>query len=132
MLTTLEIKNYILIEHLRIEFSEGLNVFTGETGAGKSIIFDAIGILMGQKLSSAVIKKGANQCAISAIFDCAVFENDSLKNMLEERSIETPDGQLVIRREIEQSGRSRNYVNDTIVSVNFLSEIGDILVDIHG
>lgn len=130
MLTTLQIKNYILIDALKIDFASGLNIFTGETGAGKSIIFDAIGILLGEKVSPAVVRKGANQCSISGIF--VIDRCPSVEKLASERGIDVSDGQIVIRREVDAGGRSRCFLNDEIVSVGFLSELGNLLVDIHG
>lgn len=130
MLLSLQIKNYVLIDSLNIDFSEGLNIFTGETGAGKSIIFDAISILLGGKVSSSVVRTGANRCIISGFFYIEKYHK--IVSLVESRGIEILDGGVVIRREIDESGKSKCYLNDIVVSAKFLQELGELLVDIHG
>ncbi len=130
MLSSIHLKNYILIDNLNIEFADGLNIFTGETGAGKSIIFDAVGILLGDKITQGIIRKGANHCSVSGVF--LVEKNPDALKLLSERGIDASEGQIIIRRETDSGGKSRCFINDEIVSVNFLSELGYFLLDIHG
>lgn len=131
MLLNLSIKNYALIEELRVELSPELNIFTGETGAGKSIIIDSIGLLLGDRASSQNVRKGASRCFISGEFDCSKVE--PLRSFLKEAGLgEESDGTLIIRREIEADGKSRAFVNDRPVSLATLTAIGEYLVDVHG
>lgn len=130
MLKSLYVKNYVLIDELRIEFGEGLNIITGETGAGKSILVDAFGAVLGETLSKDAIRRGASK----AIFE-AQFELDAaqpIKNVLLQYDIDDDDTQLIVRRELNASGRSRAFVNDSPVSLSMLAELGDLLVDLHG
>lgn len=129
MIKSLEIKDYALIEHIQIEFFTGLNIITGETGAGKSILIDAMGLLLGERASSEVVRKGAIKSVVEGIFD--VTDNLLVKNILEENEIEFQND-LIIRREISQKGNNRCFVNDTPVSLTLIKELGDILVDLHG
>jgi DNA repair protein RecN (Recombination protein N) len=129
MIKSLEIKDYALIEHIQVEFFPGLNIITGETGAGKSILIDAMGLLLGDRASSEVVRKGAAKSFVEGIFD--VTDNEKVKSILEENEIEFQN-ELIIRREISQKGNNRCFVNDTPVSLNVVKELGDILVDLHG
>lgn len=129
MIKSLEIKDYALIEHIQIEFFTGLNIITGETGAGKSILIDAMGLLLGDRASSEVVRKGAMKSVVEGIFD--VTDNSLVKYILEENEIEYQND-LIIRREISQKGNNRCFINDTPVSLNLIKELGDILVDLHG
>ena len=130
MLTNLVIKNFALIDDLKLEFAEGLNVFTGETGAGKSIIVESIKFLLGERASGDLVKKGAQSCLVSGEFNCSKLKG--LKKYLKELAIEVSDETLFVRREIDISGKSRGVVNDIPVSMKTLGAIGDFLVDIHG
>jgi len=130
MLLNLNIKNYALIDDLRLEFCEGLNVFTGETGAGKSIIVESIKLLLGERASSDLIRKGSQNCLLSAEFDISAAKG--LKGYLKESALEAEDDTIFLRREIDASGKSRSFVNDIPVSLKTLSVIGDYLVDVHG
>lgn len=125
MLRELRIKNFTIINDLSIDFQAGLNVLTGETGAGKSIIVDAIGLLLGDKASQDMIKTGKKEAYIEAYFD----NNDGC--LLKDLSIDSDDG-IILRRGISLQGKSRAYINDTPVSVQTLSDIGSALIDIHG
>lgn len=129
MIKSLEIKDYALIEHIQVEFFSGLNIITGETGAGKSILIDAMGLLLGDRASSEIVRKGAAKSFVEGIFD--VTDNEKVKSILEENEIEFQND-LIIRREISQKGNNRCFVNDTPVSLNVVKELGDILVDLHG
>jgi DNA repair protein RecN (Recombination protein N) len=129
MLLTLHIKNYALIDDLRLEFREGLNIFTGETGAGKSIIIESLGLILGERASAQAVRNGAGRCFISGEFDCT--GSKELIRFLEEQGL-SADETLLLRREIDAAGKSRAFVNDLPVSIGTLHAIGEYLVDVHG
>ena len=129
MLKSLEIKDYALIDHISIEFGKGLNIITDETGAGKSIIIDAMSLLLGERASTDVVRKGAQKSFVEGIFDVEL--NKKVKSLLEENEIEFQP-ELIIRREISLKGSNRCFVNDSPVSLNIVKELGDLLVDLHG
>lgn len=129
MLKSLEIKDYALIEHIQTEFDKGLNIITGETGAGKSILIDAMSLLLGQRASTEVVRKGAQKSFVEGIFD--VEGNKKVKAILEENDIEFQP-ELIIRREISLKGSNRCFINDSPVQLQVIKEVGDLLVDIHG
>lgn len=129
MLKSLEIKDYALIDHIQIEFEKGLNIITGETGAGKSILIDAMSLLLGERASTEVVRKGAQKSVVEGIFD--VEGNKKVKALLEENDLEfLPE--LIIRREISLKGSNRCFINDSPVPLNLIKELGDLLVDLHG
>ncbi len=129
MLKKLYIKNYALIDEMTIDFGSGLNILTGETGAGKSIIIGALSLLLGEKVKSDVIRKGASMAVVEGVFDVP----DSEKwNTIINNQFEMSDDELLLRREIHQSGRSRSFANDSPIPNSLLSTIGDLLVDLHG
>lgn len=132
MLTDLTIRNYALIESLQIEFDKGLNIFTGETGAGKSIIIDALGLLLGEKASASSVRKDAQRCEVIGIFD--IKKNRSVREIIKSFSLqnEESDDELILRREIDSQGKSKSFVNDKSVNLSTLVQIGEFLVDIHG
>ena len=127
MLRKLFIKNYTLIEELDIELYSGFSVLTGETGAGKSIILGAIGLLLGQRADSKSIKQGADRCIIEAHFDLSRYD---LQGFFTDNDIDYDAKDTIIRREITAT-KSRAFVNDTPVALSMLKELGDQLVDIH-
>ena len=127
MLRHLYIKNYALIDLLDIELHEGFSVITGETGAGKSIILGAIGLLLGQRADSKTIKQGADRCVIEAHFDLSHYE---LQPFFKENDIDYDAEDTIIRREVTAS-KSRAFINDTPVSLSLLKEFGEQLMDIH-
>lgn len=127
MLRQLYIKNFTLIDELDIEWHEGFSVMTGETGAGKSIILGAIGLLLGQRADPKAIKQGADKCIIEAHFDLSRYE---LKPFFDENDIEYDANDTIIRREVSTS-KSRAFINDTPVALSMLKELGEQLVDIH-
>ncbi|MCH8032603.1 MAG: DNA repair protein RecN [Bacteroidetes bacterium] len=129
MLKTFEVKDYALIDQINVEFGKGLNIITGETGAGKSILIDAMGLLLGERASTEVVRKGANKSIVEGIFD--VEGNHKVKNLLGENEIDDYP-ELILRREISLKGANRCFVNDTPVSLSFIKEIGNLLVDLHG
>jgi len=128
MLRQLYIKNYALIDHLDIELYPGFSVITGETGAGKSIILGAIGLLLGQRADSKSIKAGAEKCVIEAHFDLSRYP---MHDFFEENEIEQDSEDTIIRRELTSAGKSRAFINDTPVSLSMLKELGEQLVDVH-
>ena len=125
MLRELRIKNLAIIDDLRVGFEDGLNVLTGETGAGKSIIVDSLSLALGSRAQSDLIRSGEKEAVIQAYFEVERF------NELPDIGIDIPDG-LILRRSISVTGKSRAYINDTMVSLQSLAEIGKSLVDIHG
>ncbi len=129
MLKSLEIKDYALIDHLQTNFDEGLNIITGETGAGKSILIDAMSLLLGERASAEVIRKGAQKSFVEGIFD--VNGNKNVKVILEENDIEYQP-ELILRREISLKGSNRCFINDSPVPLQLIKAIGDLLVDLHG
>jgi len=130
LLRELWIRNLALIEELRLEFAQGLNVLTGETGAGKSIIIDAVGLVLGGRGTGEMIRAGADSAVVEAIFE--LDERPELTAALEELGIAAPDGVLVFHRELGTGGRSRCRINDQTVTSLTLAKIGAFLVDIHG
>ncbi|MCH5307413.1 MAG: DNA repair protein RecN [Prevotella sp.] len=127
MLKHLYIKNFALIDELDIDLHEGFSVITGETGAGKSIILGAIGLLLGQRADSKALKAGAERCVIEAHFDLSRY---SMENFFQENDIDYDAEDTIIRREITSS-KSRAFINDTPVALAMLKELGEQLVDIH-
>lgn len=134
MLSLLKIKNIALIDEIELEFSEGLNLLTGETGSGKSIIVDSLGALGGEKISSALIKEGEAQARIEGLFSIA--GHPLLHGILDESGVETEANassvEIIVRRELSVSGKNRIFVNNQLVTQNFLKTLGVFLVDIHG
>ncbi len=129
MIKSLLIQDYALIEKIEVEFKSGLNIITGETGAGKSILIDAMSLLLGERASSEVIRKGAEKSIVEGIFE--VEKNKKVKAFLNENELEEQP-ELIIRRDISAKGSNRCFVNDTPVSLNVIKELGDLLVDLHG
>ena len=126
MITKLHIENYILIDFLDIDFQEGLNIITGETGAGKSILLGAIGLLLGNRADSSAAKSGSN-CVIEAVFSLKGYD---LQSLFDELELEYDD-ETIIRRVISSSGKSRAYINDLPVQLSTLKTVGEKLIDIH-
>jgi DNA repair protein RecN (Recombination protein N) len=129
MLKSLSIKNYALIESVDIEFESGLNILTGETGAGKSIIIDALGLILGDRASADVVRKGSDKAIVEGLL--GVSKNRNVRELLERNEIE-PQDDVILRREVSAKGQSRCFVNDTPVTLALLKELGDYLVDLHG
>lgn len=131
MLSSLSIQNVILIERLTIEFSAGLCTLTGETGAGKSILLDSLGLALGARSDAGLVRKGATQAQVSAEF--RVEKEHESMHLLSAADIDIEEGTpLVLRRSISVDGRSRAFINDQPVSVRLLREVGESLVEIHG
>ncbi len=130
MLTRLIINNFIIIDTIDINLNKGLNIFIGETGAGKSIIIDAIMLLFGDKASPNLIRQGAKKAIVEAYFS---LQNDSfILNKLKEANFDIEDNELIIRREISIKGNSRCFINDTPVTLSMLKEYSNTIVDFHG
>ena len=130
MLTRLQVKNYVLIDSLEIDFPEGLIIITGQTGAGKSILLGALSLLMGSKADATMVSEGAENCVVEAEFEIK-SPDDSVRALLEENDVEWDEGHLIIRRVVNRSGRSRAFVNDSPVQVGILQDISSCLIDIH-
>ena len=129
MLRTLYIKNYALIEELTVEFSTGLMIITGETGAGKSIIIDALSLILGARTSAEVVRSGAERAVVEATF--SVASNKKLQGLFAENELECPD-ELIMRREVSAKGQSRCFINDSPVTLALQKQVGELLVDLHG
>lgn len=128
MLQSIHIQNYALIESLDIDFHSGFSVITGETGAGKSIILGAIGLLVGQRADIKAIRTGANKCIVEARFDVSSYQ---LEEFFEEHDLEYEDGECILRRELLASGKSRAFINDTPASLAQMKALGEKLIDVH-
>ncbi len=129
MLKSLQVKDYALIESVFVEFGSGLNIITGETGAGKSILIDAMSLLLGERASTEIVRRGAAKSIVEGIFN--VEGNQKVKKILEENEIEfLPE--LIMRREVSVKGSNRCFINDTPVQLSLIKETGNLLVDLHG
>jgi DNA repair protein RecN (Recombination protein N) len=129
MLKSLLIKSYALIHELNVDFSCGLSIITGETGAGKSIIIDALGLVIGDRANADVVRRGSEKAVVEAVFD--VVGNDKVRTLLADNGIDTGD-ELIVRREISAKGQSRCFLNDSPVSLTIQKQAGELLVDLHG
>lgn len=130
MLLTLHVKDFVIVDQLQLEFSPGFTVLTGETGAGKSIILDALGLLLGDRAEIAQIREGADRAEISASLD--IQRLPDLKAWLGDNALSGDDDELLIRRLIDRSGRSRSFINGQQATQAQLKTLGEYLVDIHG
>ena len=130
MLTQMSIRNFALIEQMNISFKDGITIFTGETGAGKSILMDAFSILLGERASSEFIRHGKDSFVIDGIFDIA--NHQSLLDLLQSKNILVEDNQLILSRSFNTSGKSIILANDQPIPLKALKEIGLLLADIHG
>ena len=131
MVRELRIKNLALIEDVAIEFEDGFSVFTGETGAGKSILIGAIGLLLGERASSELIRSGAEESEVSGVFSLKHLKKP-LQKLLFENNVPLDEGTLILRRNISTGNRNRIYVNQVPLPLSVLKKIGDALVDFHG
>ena len=129
MLIALTVQNVVLIEKLSLAFDSGLTVLTGETGAGKSILLDALGLALGARAEAGLVRQGATQATVTAEF--ALSDTHPALAVLEEQGID-PDGGLILRRQLGADGRSRAFANDQPVSIGLLRRLGDLLVEIEG
>lgn len=128
MIQSLYIKDFALIDELEVSFEEGLNILTGQTGAGKSIIIGALNMILGERADTEVIRQGADKAITEAIL--SVGNHPEIEELLEENAVEMRS-ELILRREIRSSG-SRGFINDTPVTISVLRQVGDFLVDLHG
>ena len=130
MLRLLNIVNFAVIDRLQVEFKQGLNVLSGETGSGKSILIDALGLLLGDRSSPDLIRTGENRAFIEGVFD--IDGNTPLEELLSEAGLDVGEDELLIRRELVASGRGRIFINDQVANVGLLKSIQPHLIDIHG
>ena len=129
MIEKLFIKNYLIIKEAEINFSSGLNILTGETGAGKSIILDALGMILGERADYSLIRKDSDKMVIEGYFEFS--KNKKVKNFLKELEVENENGYVIIRRDLLKKGISRNFINDVPVNISDLKNLGNIIIDIH-
>ena len=130
MLCQLSIKNIALIDALTIEFTEGLNVLTGETGAGKSIVIDSMNLALGERADRDLIRAGQERASVEALFDVSMCP--AILPLLEENGIETEGGQLIVSRVLTTAGRNIVRINGTLAPLSLLRQITSALVDVHG
>jgi DNA repair protein RecN (Recombination protein N) len=132
VLIELRLENYAVIDNAAVEFASGLNLLTGETGAGKSILIDALALLLGDKASSEIIRAGADRAVVSAVFECAGISGDAVERVLEHNGLdESEDGSLIVRREISAAGKGRVFVNNQAATVAVLRQLAPHLATIH-
>ena len=127
MLCSLEIKNFAIIDHVTIQFDKGLNIITGETGAGKSILLGALGLTLGERVDNSALKNSTEKCVIEATFKIAAY---NLESFFSENELDF-DATTIVRREITTSGKSRAFINDTPVTLEILKSLAGKLVDLH-
>lgn len=134
MIKSLNIRNFAVIERAGVEFQQGLNLLTGETGSGKSIIVDALGLLLGERSSSAQVRTGETSAFIEGIFELSPEERTGVQEILSEAGIadEETENEIIIRREVSAGGKSRIYINDRSVTLAILRRLQPLLVEIHG
>ena len=130
MLRFISIDNFALIDHLEVDFEEGLNLITGETGSGKSILVDAVSLLVGARASQEMIRQGFEKAQIEGEF--TIPEGSNLNDLLAESGLEGEEDRLIIRRELSSTGSNRVFVNGRLSTLTSLAEVGIQLVDIHG
>tara|TARA_B100000315_G_scaffold122793_1_gene112728 strand:+ start:15363 stop:17066 length:1704 start_codon:yes stop_codon:yes gene_type:complete len=130
MLLELHIKDFAIIHDLRVQFDESLNILTGETGAGKSIVVGALGLLLGERADTDFIRTGQDTASVEGLFDCENYRG--IFSLLEQTGIELNKDQLLLKRTISRSGRNKIYINGSLSTLAMLKEIGNRLVDIHG
>jgi DNA repair protein RecN (Recombination protein N) len=132
VLVELRLENYAVIDNAAVEFASGLNLLTGETGAGKSILIDALALLLGEKASSDVIRAGAERAVVSAVFECEGRAGDAIEKLLKHNGLdESEDGSLIVRREIAAGGKGRVFVNNQAATVAVLRQLAPQLATIH-
>ena len=130
MLTELRIKNFAIIESLTLPLGPGFNVLTGETGAGKSIIVGALGLLLGERGAADVVRTGTDRATVEGVFDTSA--RPEVRAVLDERGIDVDDSLVVLRREVTSAGRTRAWINGSTVTATGLAEVGRALIDLHG
>lgn len=130
MLQSLSIRNVVLIDKLDLDFKSGLSVLTGETGAGKSILLDSLGLVLGKRAETSLIRCGEDKLSVTAVFDPEP-DNAGLQSLLAENELEA-DGEMIVKRTLDQSGKGKIFFNDQPISAKLLKDIGRYLVEIHG
>ncbi|MDP9349128.1 MAG: AAA family ATPase, partial [Gemmatimonadota bacterium] len=130
MISELRIRNFALIDNLSVRLGPGLNVLTGETGAGKSIIVGALSLLLGERASADVVRAGTDRAVVEGVFE--VDGRGDLSAFLDEHGVEVEDGVVVLKREVAAEGRSRAWINGSPTTATFLGELGRALVGLHG
>src|SRR6266498_1667627 len=130
MLRLLNIVNFAVIDRLQVEFKQGLNVLSGETGSGKSILIDALGLLLGDRSSTDFIRTGENRAFIEGVFE--IDGNTPLEELLTRAGVDTSEGEALIRRELVAQGRGRIFINNQVANVGLLKSMQPHLIDIHG
>ena len=130
MLTELRIRNFAIIESLTLPLGSGFNVLSGETGAGKSIIVGALGLLLGERGTADVVRTGSDKAVVEGVFD--ITDHPGLADALDERGIEAEDSLVVLKREVTSAGRTRAWVNGSTVTASALADVGRTLIDLHG
>jgi len=130
MLRLIRIRNFALIRELEIEFGQGLNLLTGETGSGKSILVDALGLLLGARSSQEMIRSGCNSAVVEGLFE--IEKCPTVSRILADSGFDAEGDGLLIRREISSAGRNRIFINNSLATLSALKQIGDNLADIHG
>lgn len=128
MLTRLYIKNYAIIDELEVNFTSGLNIITGETGAGKSILMGALNLILGQRADSSVLQDAENKCVVEGTF--TTKKNEGLLHFFQMNDLDLEE-EIVIRREISANGKSRSFINDTPVNLSQIKQLGVLLIDLH-
>lgn len=131
MLKKLDIRNFTLIDHLEMMLYPGFSVITGETGAGKSIVIGAIGLLLGNRADAKQVKRGCDKCIIEATFDLSIYHSDVLKDFFEDNDLDYEPEECLLRREVNANGKSRAFINDTPVTLALMRELGEQLIDVH-
>ena len=131
MLVELRLENYAVIDNLGVNFASGLNLLTGETGAGKSILIDALTLLLGEKASSEVIRSGAERSVISAVFEIESGAAKTVNHILEENGLDSESESVILRREIALGGKGRVFVNNQPATVSVLKQLGPYLATVH-
>ena len=131
MISNIYIENYAIIDKIRVRFQPGFNVITGETGAGKSIVIEALGLALGERANTDVIRVGAERAVVECEANVTGTHQEAVNHILEQEDI-PQEYPIILRREIRETGRSRAFINDTPCTVNLLKSVGDLIVDMHG
>ena len=130
MLTQLRVRDYAVLDDVSLELGPGLSALSGETGAGKSLLVDALSLLLGERATAEVVRAGAERAVVEGVFD--VSARSDLAPRLAELGIEPEDGALILKREVAAGGRSRAWVNGSPATASLVGELGSALVDLHG
>ena len=130
MLKTLTVWNFALLEHVQVEFGTGLNILTGETGAGKSILIDSLGAILGRRVSADMIRTGCEWLRVEAVF--TLDDSPGLHELLAAQAIDDAEGLLIVTRQVSRNGRSLVLANGCHITLSLLKQLGALLVDIHG